>query len=83
MSNRRIRMEVLPARNPRGWAVTLSGRRVEWGAIKARAVALGVYLARVTARDGKLVSLRIKRRDGTIMDERTYPRSSDPRRTKG
>lgn len=28
-------------------------------------------------------SLRIHRRDGTIQEERTYPRSSDPRKTKG
>jgi hypothetical protein len=83
VSNRRIRMEVLPARNPRGWAVTRSGKRVEWNAIKRRAVSLAVLIANQAARNGAWISLRIKRRDGTIMDERTYPRSSDPRRTKG
>jgi hypothetical protein len=28
-------------------------------------------------------SLKIKREDGTIQEERTYPRSSDPRRSIG
>lgn len=31
------------------------------------------------ARNGHLVELQIKRRDNTIRDKRTYPRSSDPR----
>jgi len=30
-----------------------------------------------------LSTLRIHNRDGRIAEERTYPRSSDPRRTKG
>lgn len=33
--------------------------------------------------EGKTITLKIKRPDGTIRDERTYPRSSDPRRIKG
>ncbi|MEN5107259.1 DUF2188 domain-containing protein [Pseudomonas sp. TWI672] len=33
--------------------------------------------------DGKTASVKIHRADGTIEEERTYPRSADPRRTKG
>ncbi|NYS80124.1 DUF2188 domain-containing protein [Halomonas glaciei] len=28
-------------------------------------------------------SVKIRKQDGTYQEERTYPRSSDPRRTKG
>lgn len=33
--------------------------------------------------DGKTASARIHKADGTIEEERTYPRSADPRRSKG
>ena len=33
--------------------------------------------------DGKTASLKIHREDGTIEEERTYPRSADPRKTAG
>ncbi|HDS1733157.1 DUF2188 domain-containing protein [Pseudomonas sp. BP8] len=33
--------------------------------------------------DGKTASVKIHKADGTIEEERTYPRSADPRRTKG
>lgn len=33
--------------------------------------------------EGKTVSLKIHKEDGTIQEERTYPRSADPTRTKG
>ncbi|HXR02234.1 MAG TPA: DUF2188 domain-containing protein, partial [Pseudomonas sp.] len=33
--------------------------------------------------DGKTASLKIHKEDGTIQEERTYPRSADPRQTKG
>ena len=32
---------------------------------------------------GKTVSLKIHKEDGTIQEERTYPRSADPTQTKG
>lgn len=32
---------------------------------------------------GKRGSVRIHKQDGKIQEERTYPRSADPRRTKG
>lgn len=33
--------------------------------------------------DGKTASLKIHKEDGTIQEERTYPRSADPVRSKG
>ena len=33
--------------------------------------------------DGKTVSLKIHKEDGTIQEERTYPRSADPVKSKG
>lgn len=33
--------------------------------------------------DGKTASVKIHKADGTIDEERTYPRSADPRRSKG
>lgn len=32
---------------------------------------------------GKTASLKIHKEDGTIQEERTFPRSADPRKTKG
>jgi len=33
--------------------------------------------------DGKTASVKIHKADGTTEEERTYPRSADPRRSKG
>jgi hypothetical protein len=33
--------------------------------------------------DGKTASVKIHLQDGTIQEERTYPRSADPRQTEG
>jgi hypothetical protein len=33
--------------------------------------------------DGKTASLKIHKEDGTIQEERTYPRSADPVKSKG
>ncbi|SDK78829.1 hypothetical protein SAMN05661010_00089 [Modicisalibacter muralis] len=33
--------------------------------------------------DGKTGSVKIHKEDGTIQEERTYPRGADPRRTPG
>jgi len=42
-----------------------------------------VRAAAKVARKQESASLRIQRADGRIQEERTYPRDSDPRRTKG
>ena len=33
--------------------------------------------------DGKTASLKIHKEDGKIQEERTYPRSADPKQSKG
>lgn len=33
--------------------------------------------------EGKTASVKIHKKDGTIQEERTYPRAADPRETKG
>lgn len=33
--------------------------------------------------EGKTVSVKIQKADGSIEEERTFPRPGDPRRTKG
>jgi uncharacterized protein DUF2188 len=40
-------------------------------------------VARMAKSGGEPVSVRIHRVDNSIEDERTYPRSSNPRRSKG
>ncbi len=40
-------------------------------------------VAAVAKADPNAVSVRIRKLDGTIQEERTHPRSADPRRSKG
>jgi hypothetical protein len=39
--------------------------------------------ARVARNSSQHVSVRIHKEDGRIQEERTYPRSADPKRSKG
>ncbi len=39
--------------------------------------------ARSDAKKGKATSVRIHKKNGHLQEERTYPRSADPRRSKG
>lgn len=50
---------------------------------KADAIRDAIARARAWAESGGSVSLRIYGKNGRIQEERTYPRSSDPRRSKG
>lgn len=79
---KRIRMEVLPAK-PSGWSVTADGAEVTKAKTQAEAILMARIHAELLVGQGRTVTLEIKRRDGTIREERTYPRSSDPRKTKG
>jgi hypothetical protein len=81
MSTVRIRLEVCPS--SKVWRVTKKGTLFFTYVRQADAIAGAVVLAKELEKGGQLVTLKIKRRDGTIRDERTYPRSSDPRRSKG
>jgi hypothetical protein len=63
-----------------GWALTKEGaaRASKTAGTKAEIVSLATeYL------DGKTASLKIHKEDGTIQEERTYPRAADPTNTKG
>ena len=51
---------------------------------KARTKAAAVKkTATVAKRDPQPVSVRIRKADGKIQEERTYPGSADPRKSKG
>ena len=81
---KRIKLEVCPQKTGiRPWKVTKAGSKIADADTQQHAIAAGVTLAKELEKSGQLVTLKIKRRDGTVRDERTYPRSSDPRRTKG
>lgn len=79
----RIRMEVCPSRKPRPWKVTVDRKLL----LDCQTQGQGIDTARAHAQrlvaKGELVTLKIKRPNGEIRDERTYPRSSDPRGTRG
>ena len=76
---------------PRRKTYTVSKSKTEWqakesgGGIAASGdrKAEVVRAAAKLARQQDAASLRIQRADGRIQEERTYPRSSGPRRTKG
>lgn len=54
----------------RGTKAPLKGDAIKQTAEKAKA-------------DSQPVSVRIHKEDGSIQEERTYPRKADPKRTKG
>ncbi|HEX8586667.1 DUF2188 domain-containing protein [Pseudomonas sp.] len=63
-----------------GWALTKEGatRPSKTAATKAEIIGSAAEFL-----DGKTASLKIHKEDGTIQEERTYPRSADPTKTKG
>ena len=68
------------SRSGNGWKATESGGNVVASGKRKSDM---VRDAAKVARQQPSASLRIQGRDGRIQDERTYPRSSDPRRSKG
>lgn len=63
-----------------GWELKKEGahRASKRAATKQELVgALGAFF------EGKTASVKIHRVDGTFEEERTYPRSADPKRSKG
>lgn len=64
----------------KGWALTKQGaeRASKTALTKAEITALASEFL-----EGKTASLKIHKEDGTIQEERTYPRSADPAKTKG
>lgn len=67
-------------KNDKGWVLTKQGaeRASKTAATKAEITQLASeFLADKTA------SLKIHKEDGTIQEERTFPRSADPTKSKG
>jgi Uncharacterized protein conserved in bacteria (DUF2188) len=74
------RIDVVKKRD--GWAGESGGRTVP--GTKARTKAEGVKRTAAASKKGREpVSVRIRKLDGKIQEERTYPQSADPRRSKG
>lgn len=69
---------ITPTEN--GWALKKQGaeRASKTATTKAEIIKLASEFL-----DGKTASLKIHKEDGSIQEERTYPRSADPRKTKG
>ena len=65
-----------------GWEIALekSAETVIWGKTKSKAIAAFIAFTKGLSHP---VSLRIHKVDGKFQEERTYPRSMDPRRSKG
>ena len=63
-----------------GWAAKHEGRVVMQASTKRELVSA---TARTAKQTGEPTSVRIHRADGLLQEERTYPRSADPRGSKG
>ncbi len=64
----------------KGWALTKQGaeRALRTASTKAEIMGLASDFL-----DGKTASLKVHKEDGTLQEERTYPRSADPRKSRG
>lgn len=58
-------------------------RKLSLGTRKAEAIKAAIRYCRGNSTVGDPISLRIKNRDGRYSDEMTYPRSADPKKSKG
>ena len=65
-----------------GWAGESGGRTVPNTKAGTKAEAVR-KVAAAAKKSSEPVSVRIHKVDGKIQEERTYPRSADPRRSKG
>ncbi len=65
-----------------GWAGESGGRTVPNTKAATKAEAIN-RTAAAAKKDTQPVSVKIHKADGTFQEERTYPRSADPRRSKG
>jgi hypothetical protein len=74
------RIDVVKRRD--GWAGESGGRTVPNTKAPTKADAVK-KVAAAAKKDPQPVSVRIHKTDGKIQEERTYPRSADPRTSKG
>lgn len=81
---RRVKLEVTPQRSKdAGWKVTKDGVKYGDCRTQGEAIGLAMDLVDLILAEHNTATLKIKRPNGKVREERTYPRSSDPRRTKG
>lgn len=66
----------------RMWVVRGDGGILSVSTTKKWATGFGL-LSALARREPGGVSVRIYRKDGRLQEERTYPRSADPRRSRG
>lgn len=78
---KRIKMEVAPSKGY--WKATEGGRTIGVRCTQGEAICCARLRIAALLIEGRTVTLKIKRPNGEIREERTYPRSSDPKRTKG
>lgn len=78
---KRLRLEVLKKAGL--WHVKEGKAFILSAFTQATAIAFARQRIAALVARGDIVTLKIKRPSGQIREERTYPRSSDPRRTKG
>jgi hypothetical protein len=79
-----VRLDVVWSKRERAWAVKGFGMR--WptqGEAALWARTRGTQRDILALLDAAGVTVRIHRRDGRIREERTYPRSADPKRSRG
>lgn len=62
------------------WVAESDGKAIARGPIKTEAIK---RTARAARKDPEPVSVKIHKENGRIQEERTYPRSADPRQSKG
>jgi hypothetical protein len=74
------RIDVVKKRD--GWAGASGGRTVPNAEAPTKAETVR-KVAAAARKDPQPVSVRIHKLDGRIQEERTYPGSADPRRSKG
>lgn len=81
---KRIIFRVYWSERDRGWYVKVPGVTTPiWFHVKREAVAYAITLGRAEVESGGRSQVVSHRKDGVIQWERTYPRSSDPRRSRG
>ena len=63
-----------------GWVAKSGSSKLATGTTKDEVVRKTAAAAR---KDSAAVTVKIHKQDGTFQEERTYPRTADPRKSKG
>lgn len=65
-----------------GWAVKVNGRRVSWFTVQSNAEACAIFFGQLIGSVGGKATVKAHKANGRIKWERTYPRKTDPKKTK-